>query len=263
MIFYFSGCGNTRWAARQLANAQRERLIFIPDVIEGDCTFALKDDEAVGFVLPVYSWAPPKIIIDFIGRLKLENYRGQYLFMVCTCGDDAGLTRQVFATAIERRGWRVDSAFSIRMPNTYVCLPGFDVDTPERRAEKLHRAQDRLQFISEQILQKARDRYDVVEGAWPWLKTRVLYPFFQRFSITDKPFRSTERCIGCEICQRACPVGNIRMTDDRPVWLHHCTLCLACYHHCPTHAIEYGRHTAGKGQYVHPDNTTRKPSSYE
>jgi hypothetical protein len=80
MIFYFSGCGNTRWAARKIAEVQNERLIFIPEVISGDCTFVLQDDEKIGFLFPVYSWAPPEMITGFIRRLKLENYHGQYSF---------------------------------------------------------------------------------------------------------------------------------------------------------------------------------------
>ena len=31
MIFYFSGTGNTRWAAKQLAAATEERLLFITE----------------------------------------------------------------------------------------------------------------------------------------------------------------------------------------------------------------------------------------
>ena len=173
MIFYFSGCGNTRWVAQQIAAFQNERLIFIPEVIDGDCAFILQDDEKIGFLFPVYSWAQPKIITDFIRRLKLDNYHGQYLFMVCTCGDDVGLTRQVFTSSISYRGWHVDSAFSIQMPNTYVCLPGFNIDTPERAADKLQKSVGRLQYINEQVFQKVSGKYDVVQGSMPWTKTRV------------------------------------------------------------------------------------------
>ncbi|MFW5518323.1 MAG: ferredoxin, partial [Segatella copri] len=34
-------------------------------------------------------------------------------------------------------------------------------------------------------------------------------------------------------------------------WLHHkdCLTCFTCYHHCPHHAIEFGKQTRKKGQY--------------
>jgi ferredoxin/flavodoxin len=253
MIFYFSGCGNTRWAAQQIADVQKEKLIFIPQVIDGDCTFTLRDEEKIGILFPVYSWAEPKIITDFIHRLKLENYHGQYLFMVCTCGGNAGLTREVFTASIESRGWHVDSAFSVQMPNTYVCLPGFGTDSPELEEDKLQKAVGRLKYINEQVSQRAGGEYDVVSGIFPWTKTRICQPFFQRFFVNDKPFHTSDKCIDCGICESSCPVGNIRMTDGRPVWLHNCTMCLGCYHHCPPHAIDYGQVTANKGQYVHPE----------
>lgn len=241
-----------------MAGVQNERLIFIPEVMDGNCTFELQDDEKIGFLFPVYSWAPPEIITDFLCRLKLKNYSGQYLFMVCTCGDDIGLTRQVFTAAVTLRGWHVDSAFSIQMPNTYICLPGFHVDRPERRTEKLQMAAARLQFINAQVLQRVSGQFDVVEGRWPWVKTRLIQPFFQRFLIHDKPFHVNGKCNGCEICKRSCPVGNIRMAEGHPVWQHHCTMCLGCYHHCPVHAVEYGKQTAYKGQYIYPEKENRE-----
>ncbi|MBR3633787.1 MAG: 4Fe-4S binding protein, partial [Bacteroidaceae bacterium] len=33
-------------------------------------------------------------------------------------------------------------------------------------------------------------------------------------------------------------------------WHGNCTGCLACYHHCPTRAIRFGRRTEKKGQYL-------------
>jgi len=33
-----------------------------------------------------------------------------------------------------------------------------------------------------------------------------------------------------------------------------CTSCLACYHVCPQHAVQYGKKTKGKGHYFNPDS---------
>ena len=47
MIFYFSGTGNTRWAAQELATATGERLLNIAEEIYGDCRYAVEGDERI------------------------------------------------------------------------------------------------------------------------------------------------------------------------------------------------------------------------
>ena len=49
MIFYFSGTGNTRWAAQQLAESTKEQLLFIPDELKGECIYELRENERLGF----------------------------------------------------------------------------------------------------------------------------------------------------------------------------------------------------------------------
>ncbi len=56
----------------------------------------------------------------------------------------------------------------------------------------------------------------------------------------DTAFRTDENCIGCGICAKVCPVSNIKIENKRPVWLHHCQNCLACYNWCPVKAIKGG-----------------------
>ena len=73
MIFYFSGTGNTRWAAQKVAEATGDRLLFIPDELKGDCSYSLVPHEAVGFCFPVHGWQPPHIVREFIRRLKLTS----------------------------------------------------------------------------------------------------------------------------------------------------------------------------------------------
>ena len=51
MIFYFSGTGNTRWAAERLAQETGERLLFIPDEMKkGKCEYKLISSEGEGYV---------------------------------------------------------------------------------------------------------------------------------------------------------------------------------------------------------------------
>ena len=70
MIFYYSGCGNSRYVAERLADSLQEPLHFIP---ETGPARALGEGEALGFVFPVYAWAPPHLVLDFIRRMQLDR----------------------------------------------------------------------------------------------------------------------------------------------------------------------------------------------
>ena len=253
MIFYFSGTGNSRWVAEAIAAAQGEGLLFIPEE-EGKNdlpSYRLQEGEKIGFVFPVYSWAPPRIVLDFVERLVLENYGGHYLFFVCTCGDDTGLTGRIFCKAVEKKGWKCKAGFSVIMPNTYVAMKGFDVDPAPVRDRKLAEAPSAVESVNRNLSER-RQVFRCKKGSFPFFKTRLISPFFNKYQVTAKPFRATDSCIGCGKCAEACPVGNV-IVDSKPVWGNRCTCCLACYHYCPVHAVEYGTATRNKGQYVNPD----------
>ncbi len=57
MIFYFSGTGNTRFVAKEIAAGIGEELLFIPDLIrENRYEFTLQPEETVGFCFPTHGW---------------------------------------------------------------------------------------------------------------------------------------------------------------------------------------------------------------
>ena len=253
MIFYFSGTGNSRWIARQLSKEQNEDLVFIPDALrDGTLEFCLREDEKVGFVFPVYSWAPPEIVLRFIRQLSLKGYQQHYLFFVCSCGDDTGLTQQVFAKAVKDKGWECSSGFSVTMPNNYVLLPGFDVDSKELERKKLVEAIPALARINTLIGREER-MFSCNEGSFPFLKTRVINPLFNRYQMSPKHFYATDACVACKRCEKSCPMNNITIEGGKPVWGKNCTSCLACYHICPQQAVQYGKRTKDKGHYFNPN----------
>lgn len=260
MILYFSATGNSRHIAQLLSKGLNDNKIvdlrtFYHKGSQTD-SFLLSDNETICFVFPVHSWGMPKNLATLIGGLRFGNYNKDrnHCALVLTCGDDAGQTARQWKEAVAKCGLEGDAAFSVFMPNTYVLLPGFNIDNRELTAKKLNAAPSLVENITERI--KNREKGDFTfHGSFSRLKSKVIYPFFMRYMTSDKPFVCNPKtCIECGKCVKVCPTGNIQLEKTQeglllPHWHGDCMNCLACYHHCPTRSIEYGRSTRKKGTY--------------
>jgi len=252
MIFYFSGTGNTRWAAERLAECTGEQLYFIPEELNGDCRYELKADERIGFCFPVHGWQPPHIVRNFIRKMQLQNAAGHFCYALVTCGDSIGRTMEILNKELSGKGLKAMSLFSLVMPESYVCLPFMYTDTPEREWEKKKKAAEELEQYAAMIVGRKTEVVHTTRGLTPWTFSHVIGAYFNGHMITDRKFTvDTDTCIHCRRCEEVCPTGDVRLVDGVPVWQHDgtCTCCLACYHHCPKHAINYGNITRKRGQY--------------
>lgn len=249
MIFYFSGTGNSLQVARTLADRLNDRLIPMnnKDLSE---PYIVGADERIGWVFPIYAWGPPPVVLDFIRQIHLNVSRTVYSYFVCTCGDDMGRAERILTHALKEKGIHLSAGYALQMPNTYVCLPGFDTDKDEIAYQKKAHADTLLPSIAETICNKETAPFALIPGSFPWFKTYVLRPLFNRFMLSDRYFRTQPDCIHCGHCATACPVSNIQMKDGIPRWNGNCAGCLACYHTCPVHAIQFGKMTRNKGQYL-------------
>lgn len=260
MIYYFSGTGNSRFVAEQLAELTGDKIQSIASLFPavrkekeetGKATPTAAKTDILGFVFPVYAWGMPRIVEQFINNLQIGNKHPAYIYMVCTCGDDIGRTDRLFAGHLKKQtGLQTDAMWSVQMPNTYTALPGFDTDSPETVREKITAAQKRIPRIATSINNRERGITDVVPGKMPSCKTYILRPLFNKFLTGDRHFRVSPSCTHCRKCLQACPVGNICFGEnDTPKWNGRCADCLGCYHVCPVHAITFGPFTKHKGQY--------------
>lgn len=253
MIIYFSGTGNSRFAARLLADELQEQITFLPNLIpeSEDFTKKISEEKRLIFVFPIYSWGIPPIILSFIDQINpkaTELLQKKAIIMICTCGDETGLAPEMLVKKLKSKGLNLYSGWSVIMPNDYVLLPGFDVDSKDIEREKLDRVKPRINEIANHI-KKREIKFDYTRGSLAGLKTTMIYPLFKKWGIIPSKWHWTEECISCGKCVTACPVNNITFKGQHPYWGKNCTSCLGCYHICPVHAIEYGRSTAHKGQY--------------
>ena len=236
-VFCFSGNGMSRLVADGLR----------------DAGVGQESDGSFGFVFPVYGWRPPRIVARFVRdglAARLGGTSPSYVWAVMTCGCDTGYADTVLDSMLRPvLGRGLDAAFSVTMPDTYICLPGFRLNSPELAEQKIRASRPRIESIAARITARERVR-DMQRGIFPRTKTYALGKFFDRFLVDDRFFRVVaEKCTRCGVCAGNCPAGSIARNGDGTVaWRHDgsCTGCLRCLHNCPSEAIEFGWFTKGK-----------------
>ena len=259
MIFYFSCTGNTKWAAEYLSERTGDRLIDLTSH-DADITFHVSTGESIGFCFPIHGWRPPLYVRQFVNRLHIKTSNGYkpYCYAICTAGDNIGEGMNMFMYDFAKTGLTINYAASLIMPESYVGLPFMDVDKKEKEMEKKEQARKDLYKAADDIMAHTDGMGKLHIGNWPRTNTRFLGNIFLKHIISDKHFTVDEdKCLRCGRCIKSCPVANMAADNNGlPQWLHNgnCLSCFACYHHCPTHAIEYGMRTKGKGQYYYTRN---------
>ena len=249
MILWYSGCGNSRFIADTLAREFKDdNMVFIPEAARQGTVLEFGPDDILGIVFPVYSWSVPKLVSEFLRTAQIKG-KPSYIFAACTCGDETGLTEKHLRKDLAKQNLTLDAFFSFQMPETYVNLPGFKLDTPENAELKINGTKENLKEAVRLISQRAKGNFDKLKGGSSFLKSNILKPLFYGLLITDRKFRVSDSCIGCGICAKNCPLQNITMQNDHPKWNGHCTNCMSCYHRCPKNAINFGKASLGKGQY--------------
>ena len=244
MIFYFSGTGNSKWVAEELAAKLNDNIIFIPKAKK---EYKLSENEKIGFVFPIYAWSAPKCVFDFIQQVHFENYKNNYTYFVCTCHTQTGKIDSIMKKTLKAYGLDCHAGFFLKMPNNYLLAPFVHTDSEEKQLSLVARAETELKTIINFINNNERI-FNVKAGIGSALLSMIGHPLFEKF-MTVKGFYVTEACNQCGICEKVCPVNNIRVTT-KPIWANRCELCQACLNYCPQQAIQYGHYTKNKKRYA-------------
>ena len=144
MILWYSGCGNSRFVADTLSlELADDNMVFIPEAARQGAVLEFRPDDILGIVFPVYSWSVPKLVSEFLRTVTIKG-KPAYIFAAVTCGDETGLTIKHLKKDLACRGLELDAFFSFQMPETYVNLPGFKLDTPQKAESKINGTKESL-----------------------------------------------------------------------------------------------------------------------
>lgn len=243
MIFYFTGTGNSLYAAKHLLSDGESLIDMASALKDQSLSFSVAPDEPVGFVFPVYFYTVPTIVADFIRSMHLNG--SSYVYAVITCGGSICQAGTVLKKLLREKELPLHYVTSLLMPDNSMLF--YQIPEQEKASTRLESAAKALTTIREDIV----CRRSTTIGNMTLLSDLVGLGY--RACSKTAGFYAQEHCISCGICVKNCPQSVIRLEQGKPVWTkEHCCKCSACINRCPVQAIQYGKGTIKRNRYVNP-----------
>lgn len=248
MIIYFTGTGNSRYAAQAVGEIVGDSLLDATEYIRRGENVQLESEKPWVFASPVYAWRLPRLFEKWLRNAQLSGSRKVYFLL--TCGDDIGNAEHYLRRLCRDMDWEFCGVKDIRMPENYIAL--FDAPD-EKTAAKIRRSAQRAIGKAAAAIGEERALTSPKVTFLGRLKSSVVNSYFCKFIISSRKFAVSDKCSGCGKCADLCPMRGIDMENSRPKWNGKCTHCMACICYCPVGAIEYGSASVGKVRYRCPD----------
>ncbi len=250
MVLYFSGTGNTEYIAKMVADGLGDECVDLFDRIRNNDKSPLYSDKTYIICAPIYVCEMPLFLMDY---LKSVTFNGNNkVYFIFTSGGYCGSAKVQAKRFSLKKHLKCLGCAEFVMPRNYVANSKYDMDDETVIRSKISKATKQV----DQVV-KAIKNEEKLKTRHVWLfETLIITPFapiWTKYKLVAKDFYATDACIGCGICEKACPLNNIHLLDKRPIWEDRCTHCMACISKCQKNAIEYGNVTQGKQRYLLKD----------
>ena len=244
MILYFSGTGNSKFAAEMIAGIIGDEVVSLNRLIKsGDCSEIDAGGRLV-FVTPTYAWRIPKLVEAWIEKTVFIN--APKAWFVMTCGSETGNAEKYNRALCGAKGLAYMGTLGVVMPENYLAMFGVPGEDESR---KIIAAAEPVIKNGAELIRAGKTFPKPRCNAYDRIMSSLVNPAFYKFSVSADAFRAEETCIGCGLCEKLCPTNTVKLSGGRPVWGRGCTHCMACISHCPVEAIEYGNKSKGKRRY--------------
>lgn len=230
VIFYLSGTGNSLYAAKKIAEQLEDcRLERIGDYLRHPYEVT---DKIMGIVCPVYCFALPSLVERFVRQLQAVPC---YCFGIVTMGAKQGRALGQLGGLLAEKRLRLNYGRTLVMPDNFM------VKITKNQQKVLEDAEPVLETIAKEIGECRSFTGEINES---FLAKNIVEPvshwYLQSMLKVGSFVLDADHCVGCGLCSKLCPVGNITMEDGKPVFGKECAMCFGCKHWCPQNAICIG-----------------------
>lgn len=236
--FYFSGTGNTRYVTERLCEKIKSYQASVYDISEkNDFAAAMRGADCILLAYPIYGSSPPVPMRRFVYR-NAKYINGRDVIIVITQYMFSGDGAASLGRTVEKLGGRVIFAEHFDMPNNLADCRIFTIRNVGELRNRLEKTERRIDSFADRI-----DNGKPVRRGFNALSHAVGYccqrKFWRRGENAKKSALKIDggRCVGCGLCEKRCPVGNISVSDGKAVPLGNCALCYRCINACPKQAI--------------------------
>ncbi|MFH1287900.1 MAG: EFR1 family ferrodoxin [bacterium] len=257
-ILYFSGTGNSEYAALQLrdklladgnicdmhavdvlwAAAHRAPGIFGDEnLLSARLGDLLKDAAVLVLVYPTYASDIPEPMKEVIPLLP--DVKDVGLVVVSTVHAAGGDCCALPLRELEKKGYQPLFAGYIKMPNNFKLppLPFPSIKNGDDLKKYFSSVAKEIDFILDKLASgqkyiQGAGLFSCILGVFQRSGEKFLARYLYKNMFAD------ETCIKCGLCAASCPMGNITFDKERPKFADNCCFCLRCYHGCPVSAIQ-------------------------
>ena len=169
---------------------------------------------------------------------------GTYCFAYICYGGYGANTLGTLEDLINKKGINLSYAEGVIMPKSNASA-----SSPKKIQQVVNIAITKVEKAAKEIGNKVQRPIKRKALLLTKIANRRLY---KNIELYDKKYAVTNQCKSCGLCVKICPVNNIKIDEQYPIWLHHCERCLRCFQWCPNEAIQYGRVTLKWRRYHNP-----------
>ena len=223
-VLYFTATGNSLYVARRFEG----KNVSIPQAIKNNL-YEFTDD-IIGIVYPAFGHEMPPIVQRFLQKATLD---AEYKFCILTYGRRNGGAAELAEKFFASCGIRMDYIDIVLMADNF--LPVFDMDE-ERTLDK--KVDEQLSAIVQKVDQRVKyirpSSAEDVAAHKQFISMKSKNPD----DYNGSQLLITDKCVGCGICLKVCPVGNIYLENGVAKRKNEqCEFCLSCAHNCTVKAI--------------------------
>lgn len=211
LILYYTEAGKTLSYARLLPS---DALIDICRINEKKDSLP-ESIERLGIITKTYNGALPYPVREFLDNTlkKRDNSDIQYVFALTLPSDKTSFNGMIMEKEIQE------------------CSLSLSYYKTIKKEDDLTKIRDDIE--REEIL---LPRFSLFLRTKMRLSRKKNNP-----SLPPKDMKVKDNCTLCRICERICPIGNIRLSDSKVEIGERCLSCLACVLLCPEESIVINR----------------------